>query len=77
MSFASLCKNFEPIDPRDIAAAGGIPLEDVTAWFDETFGGYDKYVEACKDRNALGRRLAELNGDIPELGKQIPDVEGP
>lgn len=60
---ASCVGNFTPINPIELAEQTGLPLDDVLAFFDEEFGGLDKYVQACADREELGRQLARLNSD--------------
>lgn len=61
--YASRVGNFTPINPIDVADQTGLSIDEVLEFFDTEFGGFDKYVSACADREELGRQLARLNGD--------------
>ncbi len=62
--YASRVGNFAPIDPIELAEKAGVSLDEALAFFEREFGGFDKYIQACADREELGFQLARMNGDL-------------
>ena len=55
-----LCGTYEPITLERLSVLSGRRIEDVMEFFDEAFGGYDNYVKACRDGDALDEALQRL-----------------
>ena len=51
------CKNYEPIDPRELANRTGATIEEALGFFDKVFGGYANYVRACDAKDPLCEAL--------------------
>lgn len=45
--------DYTPVDPRDMAAAQGMTIEEVLEYFDRYFGGYAEYVRACDSHTII------------------------
>lgn len=58
--------NTTPMTIEQMAAAAGSSIEAVERYLEEACGGYDRYVEICKDPKGLElllKRLVEENGE--------------
>lgn len=61
--------NTTPLTMEQLAELSGASIESVKSFFESEFGGYDRYVETCKDPKGLElslKRLIEEYGDRDE-----------
>ena len=49
----SSIENWEPITIEALAKSSGVDADIIESYFDEEFGGYDNYVQMCKDKSLL------------------------
>lgn len=56
--------NFTPISIEHFASITGLSQSEVVEFFNQEFGSYEAYVQACEDRTPLIDRLQELASEV-------------